>query len=181
MSPPLFIEEVAQAKCSDGGVFQETLPKGLVDKANNHQSPPPQAVPLLLQKQEEDYEHVFNILKIKDLSPPLFIEEVAQAKRRDGGVFQETLPKGLVDRANNHQSPPPQAVPLLLLKQEEDYEHVFNILKIKELSPPLFIEEVAQAKRSDGGVFQEALPKGLVDKANNYQSPPPQAVPILYY
>ncbi len=120
MSPPLFIEEVAQAKFSDGGVFQETLPKGLVDKANNHQSPPLQAVPLLLLKQEEDYDHVFNILEIKDLSPPLFIEEVAQAKLSDGGVFQETLPKGLVDKANNHQSPPLQAVLLLLLMQEED-------------------------------------------------------------
>ncbi len=54
-----------------------------------------------------------------------------------------------------YQSPPPQAVPLLLLKQEEDNEHVFNILKIKDLSPLLFIEEVAQAKRSDGGVNTE--------------------------
>ena len=52
---------------------------------------------------------------------------MAQAKRSDGEVFQQTLQKGLGNKANNHQSPPPQAVPLLL-NQEEDYELVFQVI-----------------------------------------------------
>ena len=33
-------------------------------------------------------------VKYKDLSPPLFIEEVAQAKRSDGGVLKVEQPGG---------------------------------------------------------------------------------------
>ena len=90
-------------------------------------------------------------MKYKDLSPPLFIEEVAQAKRGDEGVKtpynrlgSQTLTLksiGLQIRLDGGALSifiPPW---ILSLK-----------VKHKDSSPPLFIEEVAQAKRGDGGV-----------------------------
>ena len=79
-----------------------------------------------------------NLFSINLLAKTIIIEEVAQAKRSDGGVFQQTLPKGLGNKANNHQSPPPQAVPLLL-NQEEDCELVFQVIFLNKRLESSFV------------------------------------------
>ena len=86
-------------------------------------------------------------LEQKDLSPPLFIEEVS---RCDGGVFKGVLISIAEGRVCQYRrvrfSRPKTTAFAIKIKLEQ-----------KDLSPPLFVEEVS---RSDGGVFK-VVPMGI--------------------